>query len=238
VAYQPFHRLPDCTLAGVEALLRWDHPERGSIPPSEFIPVAEDSGLIIPIGEWVLDEACRQAVAWGETVVAVNISAIQLGHPGFVATVADALRRHALRPSRLILEVTETALIEDPDGAVRTLRALAELGVCIALDDFGTGYSSLSSLKRYPLAMIKLDRSFIADLRPGTADAAIVGSIVAMARSLELSTVAEGVETEQQRDHLRELGCEIAQGFLYSRPVPADEFARLLVRFPVSPGEG
>ena len=226
--YQPLISLGDDRVAHCEALVRWEHPQRGLVSPAEFVPVAEDSGLIIPMGEWVLDEACRQAAAWQPDGmrVAVNLSAVQVGQPGIADTVSKALARHALSPDRLTLEITETALIEDPDGAARTLEELAELGVHIALDDFGTGYSSLSSLKRFPLALIKLDRSFIADLRVGTRDAAIVESVVAMARSLGLATVAEGVETEQQREHLKELGCEYAQGFLFSRPVPAGELER------------
>jgi diguanylate cyclase (GGDEF)-like protein/PAS domain S-box-containing protein len=217
--FQPLVSLHDGGVRHCEALVRWEDPERGLVPPGEFIPVAEDSGLIIPIGEWVLEEACRQAAAWDSMCISVNLSAIQVGQPGIVQTVSGALERHALSPDRLILEITETALIEDPDGAALTLQALADLGVRIALDDFGTGYSSLSSLKRYPLALIKLDRSFIADLRPGTPDAVIVGSIVAMSRSLELATVAEGVETEEQVQALSDLGATYLQGYTLARPM-------------------
>jgi EAL domain-containing protein (putative c-di-GMP-specific phosphodiesterase class I) len=211
-----------------EALVRWQHPERGLIGPGDFIPVAEDSGLILPLGAWVIDEACRQAAAWGEDGVgiAVNASAVQVGQPGLPGIVAAALERHGVAPERITIEITETALIADPDGAAVTLQALRDLGVRIALDDFGTGYSSLSSLKRYPLDTIKLDRSFIADLNPGTRDAAIVSSLVAMADSLELATVGEGVETEEQRDQLKALGCRVAQGYLFARPLTPEDFER------------
>jgi EAL domain-containing protein (putative c-di-GMP-specific phosphodiesterase class I) len=228
LVYQPIISLEDGSVHHCEALVRWQHPERGLIGPADFIPVAEDSGLILPLGEWVLDEACRQAAEWGPDGVgiAVNASAVQVGQPGLPDVVAGALDRHGVAPERITIEITETALIADPDGAATTLEALRDLGVKIALDDFGTGYSSLSSLKRYPLDTIKLDRSFIADLNPGTRDAAIVGSLVAMAESLELATVGEGVETEEQREQLRALGCRVAQGYLFAKPLPPAEFAR------------
>jgi diguanylate cyclase (GGDEF)-like protein len=228
LVYQPIISLEDGSVHHCEALVRWDHPERGLLGPIEFIPVAEDSGLILPLGAWVINEACRQAAEWGETGVgiAVNASAVQVGQPGLPDIVSSALERHGVAPERLTIEITETALIADPDGAARTLEALHALGVQIALDDFGTGYSSLASLKRYPLDTIKLDRSFITDLQPGTRDAAIVGSLVAMADSLNLATVGEGVETEEQREQLKALGCRVAQGYLFARPLTPADFDR------------
>jgi diguanylate cyclase (GGDEF)-like protein/PAS domain S-box-containing protein len=237
LVYQPLVSLADGTIAHCEALVRWEHPERGLVAPGEFIPVAEESGLILPLGAWVLNEACRQAAEWADigVSIAVNLSAVQVGQPSLPDLVAETLERHGVAPERLIAEITETALIADPDRAARTLEALHALGVTIALDDFGTGYSSLSSLKRFPLHTIKLDRSFIHDLRPGTRDAAIVTSLVAMAESLGLVTVGEGVETEEQREQLAALGCRLAQGYLFARPLSAPEFERAYTSVRASP---
>ena len=195
--------------------------------------VAEECGLIIPLGEWALHEACRQAAAWDRPGVhpdlrtmrvAVNLSTVQVAQPNLPEVVAQALQRSGLPASRLTLEITESTLIDDPDHAARVLEALHALGVEVSLDDFGTGYSSLSSIKRYPLSAIKLDGSFIAGLAPGTPDAAIVSSVIDMAHALSLSIVAEGVETPGQRDHLRIIGCDVAQGHLFCRPQPAGDF--------------
>ncbi len=237
LVYQPLVSLDSGRSRRCEALLRWEHPERGTVLPSEFIPVAEASGLIVRIGEWVLREACRQVAAWraraahpdlAELRVAVNVSARQLIDERFAATVARALADGGLEPDGLVLEITETALIEDPDAAARTIRALNELGVAVALDDFGTGFSSLASIKQYPLAALKLDRSFVAELEPGSRDHSIVKAVVEMARSLGLRTVGEGVETAAQLAELQALGCEMAQGFLFSSPLEPEQFEELL----------
>lgn len=237
LVYQPLVSLDTGRSRRCEALLRWEHPERGTVLPGEFIPVAEASGLILRIGEWVLREACRQVAAWranaahpdlAELRVSVNVSARQLIEERFPATVASALADSGLTADGLVLEITETALIEDPDAAARTISALNDLGVHVALDDFGTGFSSLASLKRYPLAALKLDRSFVAGLEPGSRDHSIVKAVVEMARSLGLKTVGEGVETAAQLTQLRELGCEIAQGFLFSSALEPEQFEQLL----------
>lgn len=237
LVYQPLVSLDSGRSRRCEALLRWEHPERGTVLPGEFIPVAEASGLILRIGEWVLREACRQVAAWrahathpdlAELRVAVNVSARQLIEERFAATVASALEDSGLDPDGLVLEITETALIEDPDAAARTIRALNDIGVSVALDDFGTGFSSLASIKRYPLAALKLDRSFVAGLEPGSEDHSIVKAVVEMARSLGLKTVGEGVETAAQLTELRALGCDIAQGFLFSSALEPEQFEQLL----------
>ena len=230
--YQPIVDLAGGEIARSEALVRWRHPERGPIPPDEFIPVAEDSGLILPLGAWVMEEACRQMEEWSRTgppelaamSVAINLSALQVAQDGIVEMIGDALDRHGIEPGRLICEITESALITNPESAAQTLLELDALGVSVALDDFGTGYSSLASLKRFRLAAIKLDRSFIKDLTPSSRDAKILGSLVSMAESLGLGVVAEGVETAAQRRQLEEMGCQVAQGFLFGHPVAPDVF--------------
>jgi diguanylate cyclase (GGDEF)-like protein len=235
--YQPIVDLPTGAVTRCEALVRWEHPERGLVPPDEFIPVAEETGLILPLGAWVLDEACAQMAAWTaggapelvDVSVSVNLSALQVVQDGLAAQVGAALARHGVAPERLVCEITETALIRNPEAAEQTLLALEALGVGVALDDFGTGYSSLASLKRFSLQSIKLDRSFISDMTPGSRDAAIIGSLVTMADSLGLGVVAEGVETSGQCEQLRGMGCEVAQGYLFGRPVPAADFAERLV---------
>ena len=237
LAYQPILAVDGREIYRAEALLRWEHPELGVVSPADFIPVAEESGLIVRIGAWVIGEACRQAAAWMRSPdariaglrIAVNVSARQLANAGLVETVRTALARHGMPHRSLVLEITETALIDDPLRAAETLVALRDLGVIISLDDFGTGYSSLSSLKDFPLSAIKIDRSFIAGMAPGTREAAIVEGLLAMGRSLGLSTVAEGIETFEQLDQLVAMGCEYGQGYLISRPVAADELERLIV---------
>jgi EAL domain-containing protein (putative c-di-GMP-specific phosphodiesterase class I) len=247
IAYQPLIDLGDDTVGKCEALLRWTHPDHGSIPPGEFVPIAEQSGLILRLGAWVLDEVCRQLAAWRRSDlpelrrmrVAVNLSAVQIAHDGLVDEVAGALERHGVPPEQLVCEITETSLIADPASASRTLAALRELGIAVALDDFGTGYSSLASLKQYPLSTIKLDRSFICEMAPGNRDEAIVASVLDMARTLSLTTVAEGVETAAQRDTLRALGCDVGQGFLFSRPLPDERLdAWLAARTEAQPTKG
>jgi Amt family ammonium transporter len=234
--YQPAVSILDGRVVGVEALLRWEHPERGLVLPAEFIPVAEESGLIVPIGRWVVEEACRQADRWRrfgrETWLSLNLSAPQLSAPHLVDEVRGALRATSTDPSRLHLEITESALMADAEGAARAIRALKELGVRVSIDDFGTGYSSLTHLKRLAVDTLKIDRSFVDGLGREPEDTAIVMAVLGMANSLGLSVVAEGVETEEQLEALRDLGCTTAQGFLFARPEPADSVSRLLAARP------
>ena len=237
VAYQPFYALPSGAIAGVEALLRWDHPERGAIPPAEFIPVAEDSGLIVDLGELVLRTACREVARWQaetparELSVSVNVSARQMALTGMPGVVGAVLRESGLDPLSLALEITEGVLLEDTAATAETLQALRRLGVRLMLDDFGTGYSSLAYLRRHPIDALKIDRTFVADLgEQGDGDAAIVQAIVGMAKALGMRVVPEGVETAGQLERLTELGCDFAQGFHLSRPLPAAELEALLRR--------
>jgi diguanylate cyclase (GGDEF)-like protein/PAS domain S-box-containing protein len=235
VHYQPFWSLPDRGLAGVEALVRWEHPERGLVSPGEFIPVAEDSGLIVPIGTWVLREACRQLAAWrrehpaaADLKLRVNLSARQVAQPGLIDVVRAALDDHGVDPASLGLEITEGLLLQDSDAVGATLTGLKGLGIALVLDDFGTGYSSLSYLKRFPIDQLKIDRSFVFELEEREENRALVTAIVGMAGALGLSVVPEGVETEGQLAFLQNLGCEYAQGFLLARPLPPDQLAALL----------
>jgi EAL domain-containing protein (putative c-di-GMP-specific phosphodiesterase class I) len=235
VHYQPEVELETGRVVGVEALVRWAHPERGLVAPGEFIPVAEDTGLIAPIGEWVLREACRQARVWqgeyGDAPIrmAVNLSGRQLAREGLRDTVANALADADLSPELLCLEITESALAEDPAAARETLRSLKRLGVCLAIDDFGVGFSSLSQIRQLPpVDVIKIDRSFVSGLGRNREDEAIVASVISLARALEVETIGEGVETAEHARALRELGCDHAQGFLFSRPVPPAELGELL----------
>jgi diguanylate cyclase (GGDEF)-like protein len=217
--YQPFADTATLEVIGFEALLRWDHPERGRIPPSDFVPLAEESGLIVPIGSWVLAVACAEAVSWDQPlVISVNLSPAQFVQPGIVQTVADVLRQTGLPPNRLELEITEGTLMADTQNALRILTSLKALGVKIAMDDFGTGYSSLSYLRKFPFDKIKIDRSFINDAEDNSEAETIVQAIIAMSRSLRLYVTAEGVETKQQLAMLRDLGCNFVQGYLLGRP--------------------
>jgi diguanylate cyclase (GGDEF)-like protein len=227
--YQPLLHLEDGQISCCEALLRWRHPERGTISPADFIPVAEETGLINDLGHWVLNTACREAVNWPDHVhVAVNVSPIQFKSETLALNVATALAASGLSASRLELEITEAVLIRDDDVALEILHQLRELGVSIALDDFGTGYSSLSYLQRFPFDKIKIDRAFIKDLAATGASSTIVQAVVNIATASEMTTTAEGVETEQQRNLLRILGCTEMQGFLFSRPVSAADIRQLL----------
>ncbi|WP_198320998.1 putative bifunctional diguanylate cyclase/phosphodiesterase [Azohydromonas aeria] len=225
--YQPQVQAGDAGVRGVEALLRWRHPQHGAVSPAEFIPIAEAAGLMPQLGEWVLREACRHARAWPASLqVSVNVSATQLGDPRFLARVEAAAL--GLPAGRIELEVTESALIDDPDAAVRTLNALRAQGFRIALDDFGTGYSALSYLRRFRFDTLKIDRSFVRDLAVNGESRVIVDTILAMARELGLSAVAEGVETADQVRMLRERGCAALQGFLISRPLPPQQLPSFL----------
>lgn len=235
LAYQPIVSLCDESIACVEALLRWDHPERGAIPPSEFVRVAEESGLIERIGRWVLERACRQAAEWDKLRpdaaplgIAVNLSPLQLSHDDFPRVVAEVLSRSGLDPSRLSLEITETLLLGEAKPISEVLRTLKRIGVRLVLDDFGIGYSSLGYLSRLPLDALKVDRSFVAALGSDSSDSAITEAIIAMARALSLEVVGEGAETAAQVAELKRLGCEFVQGYIFSEPLPAAEIAALL----------
>ncbi|MHB1444086.1 MAG: putative bifunctional diguanylate cyclase/phosphodiesterase [Acidimicrobiales bacterium] len=228
--YQPLVGLPHGRLEGVEALIRWNHPTRGLLGPGEFIKVAEETGLVVEIGQWVLDTACTQLAEWqtsgGPRRMAVNLSARQLTSPGFINGVAAALGSSGAEPGRLTLELTESLLMADTVTAQSVLGALRGLGVRIALDDFGTGYSSLSYLHQFPIDCLKVDKSFVDGLGTADGDSSVVSGIVGLASALGLTVVAEGVETAVQAHLLSDLGCEMAQGFFFGRPMPADELAR------------
>jgi diguanylate cyclase (GGDEF)-like protein/PAS domain S-box-containing protein len=219
---------------GAEALIRWRHPERGLVSPAEFIPLAEETGLILPIGQWVLETACAQIKTWQQDaqtrdiVLAVNVSAKQFRQTSFVIQVQDVIQRHAINPMLLKLELTESLLLEDVEDTIASMNLLKEFGVQFSLDDFGTGYSSLQYLKRLPLDQLKIDRSFIRDLASDNGDRAIVRTIIAMAHSLSLNIIAEGVETEEQRQLLLNKGCIHYQGYLFSKPIPIEQFEALL----------
>ena len=228
--YQPVVELDGETTVGVEALIRWQHPDQGLVSPYRFIPVAEESGLIIPIGAWVLEQACHQLRDWNlegregpQGSVEVNLSARQIDDPRIVETVERILSRTGLSPEYLTLEITESALMEDAAAALEVLRALKEIGVLLAIDDFGTGYSSLSYLQRFPLDILKVDRLFVEALGVNAEGEEIVSAVINLAHALGLQVVAEGVETVEQLQILRSLECDLAQGFLFSRPLPATE---------------
>jgi EAL domain-containing protein (putative c-di-GMP-specific phosphodiesterase class I) len=234
--YQPIVCLSTGEIVGVEALVRWQHPEWGLVLPARFIAEAEASGLIVDLGEQVLDMACRQLVAWRSGPLrehesfqlAVNVSARQLAEPGLVAHVDDTIRALGIDPSWLHLEVTETALVTDVEASITRLNALKALGVTLAIDDFGTGRASLSYLHRYPVDVVKIDRSFVASLGSGGQADAVSRAVIQFAHDLQMTTVAEGVELAEQINLLRVLGCDLAQGYYFSRPLPADELLPLL----------
>jgi EAL domain-containing protein (putative c-di-GMP-specific phosphodiesterase class I) len=219
---------------GAEALVRWRHPRRGLISPAEFIPLAESSGLMTPLGDWVLRSACAQLVRWAardataHLVLAVNVSASQFEHPGFVARVLAIVEQSGAEPSRLKLELTESMLAHDLEDIIAKMGALKARGIGFSLDDFGTGYSSLSYLRRLPLDQLKIDQSFVREMLTTSKDAAIAETVIALGRSLGLNVIAEGVETAAQRQFLADLGCLAYQGYLFSRPLPVAEFDALL----------
>jgi diguanylate cyclase (GGDEF)-like protein len=235
LTYQPIVDLRTGEMRGVEALVRWQHATRGLIAPTVFIPVAERTGAIIPLGAWVLETACRQLVAWrtlwwterwdpaNRPSVSVNISSKQLQESDFVTTVADILARTNAPADCITLEITESVIMRDTEASLQSLQALKALGVRLAIDDFGTGYSSLSYLQRFPVDVIKIDRAFVEGVSRGGADAALARTILTLGQTLGLQTVAEGVETEPERVQLERLGCVLAQGYLFARPKPADE---------------
>ena len=233
--YQPIINVDDERIVGVEALLRWQHPQRGTIPPLDFVPQLEETGLIVPVGEWALEEACRQVTAWdkafpkiGPLRVSVNVSPRQLVQAHFGDVVTRVLQRTDTRPSQLCLEITEAALMGDVVAAWSELRKVKALGVALAIDDFGTGYSSVSYVRNFALDSLKIDQSFVRALSACAEDTAIVKAVIHMAHALSLNTVAEGVETPEQLALLRELGCDYAQGYLFARPQPPTAIEGLL----------
>ena len=230
VYYQPQARI-DGEIIGFEALARWQHPTRGLVPPDTFIPIAEESGLIHPIGEWILREACREAASWPKPLhIAINLSPVQFRHGDLAGLVHQVLIDTALAPGRLEFEITESVLIDDLPRALSILRRLKALGVRIAMDDFGTGYSSLSNLQAFPFDKIKIDRSFISDLERNAQSATIVRAVIALGRGLNLPVVAEGVETRAQLEFLASEACSEVQGFLLGRPLPIANYAELVGR--------
>lgn len=231
--YQPLVDLSTGAVNGVEALIRWRHPELGMVPPGDFIPMAEETGLITPIGEWVLKTACIQGMEWRKTGlspirIGVNLSAHQLRKKDIVGTIRDILDETGFDPHCLELEVTESAVMHNPEAAVNTLNSFKAMGIQIAIDDFGTGYSSLSYLKRFPIDVLKIDRSFVKDISTDSDDAAITMAVIAMAEQLKLKTIAEGVETQEQLKFLRDNTCDEIQGYLVSPPVPAEKVIQFL----------
>jgi EAL domain-containing protein (putative c-di-GMP-specific phosphodiesterase class I) len=223
VQYQPIVDLATGKTVSVEALVRWEHPSRGRIPPIQFIPLAEDTGLIVPLGRHVLEQACtRVSTRYPDIEAQVNMSAIELEQPDLIETIVGVLERTGIAPGRLVLEVTETLLVKDADRGVETLSQLRELGVQISLDDFGTGYSSLSYLRNLPLDSLKIAREFIEDIATSEHDAAFVRLIVGLAKTIGLKVVAEGIETRTQLDLLREMGCDLGQGYYFAKPMDDD----------------
>ena len=240
VHYQPVIDLTSSEMTGVEALVRWEHPSRGQLSPAEFIPCAEESGMIVDVGRCVLRLACEQAVAWNlpplGLTLAVNLSARQLASPSLLDDIAAILEESGMWPGSLVLEVTETTIMHDVEAAIERLRALKDLGVRLAIDDFGTGYSSLSYLRKMPVDILKIDRSFVSDLHDSNASAAIVHSLIELGATLELELIAEGVELQEQLVALLAQHCTLAQGFLFARPMRAEDLeARLLAAAPAHP---
>ena len=234
VFYQPKVQISDERIVGMEALVRWRHPDLGLISPAQFIPVAEETGLIVEIGRWVLQRSCRDAVQWQKDglpaiVMAVNLSPRQFRDPNLFQDVLGALAESGLQPQNLELELTESMLMENADESVKTLRALKERGIKISIDDFGTGYSSLAYLKRFPIDALKIDRSFINEVNTNPDDASIATSIILMGRALRLKVIAEGVETRNQLSFLRVMQCDQVQGYLFSPPVPEPKARELLI---------
>jgi EAL domain-containing protein (putative c-di-GMP-specific phosphodiesterase class I) len=241
--YQPIVKLVSGETVGVEALCRWRHPVRGLVGPDEFIPLAEETGYIHALGLWVLREACRQAVEWNAVegrvdplMMGVNLSGRQLDQPDLVEQVASVLAETGLRPNLLVLEITETILMQDLEGTVSKLGALRKLGVRLSVDDFGTGYSSLQYLRRFPLDSLKIAKSFVDGVAGPSQDAAVARAIVDLGSTFQLRVVAEGVETLDQHAQLLLLGCDLGQGYLFARPAPASEITPMLARRRVVPG--
>jgi EAL domain-containing protein (putative c-di-GMP-specific phosphodiesterase class I) len=232
LVYQPKVDLTTWSVVGVEALLRWRHPSRGWISPTEFIPIAEETGLIVALGEWVIDKVCRQLEDWQakglDINIAINVSGEQFRAADFANLVLQAARKRGVRPGNLELEITESLLMRNVDETIAALTAVREAGIRVSVDDFGTGYSSLSYLKDFPLDSVKIDRSFVRDLHESKDDAAICAAIIAMARELNLKIIAEGVESEEQLEFLRRQGCDQIQGFIFSKPLLPAALEKLL----------
>ncbi|MBV9494220.1 MAG: EAL domain-containing protein, partial [Acidobacteria bacterium] len=240
VHYQPIFDLRSGSVTGMEALLRWRHPELGNVPPATFIPLAESTGVMVPIGSWAMREACRQARAWHDAglkhlSLAVNLSVQQLQSPDLLQRVGEILKETGLPPRLLELEITESSAMQNPETSIRTLYELKKLGLRISLDDFGTGHSSLAYLKRFPIDTLKIDQSFVRDINSDPDTAAIVTAIIAMAHSLRLKVIAEGVEFSDQAAFLRRYGCDQMQGYLIKPPVPSAEFLGFVSEVAVAP---
>jgi diguanylate cyclase (GGDEF)-like protein/PAS domain S-box-containing protein len=234
VHYQPQVTIPDFHLVGMEALVRWRHPSLGLLYPSEFVPLAEDSGLILALGEWVMRDACLQNKAWQDAGLApmrlsVNFSARQFQQPSFISSVAEILKETNLDPRWLEFEITESSIMKEPEQAIEKLHELKLMGIRVAIDDFGTGYSSLNYLKRFPIDTLKIDKTFVADVCKDPHDTAIVRAIITLGHALDLTVIAEGVETQEQLRYLSSLGCDVVQGFLFSKSLPAPVFEELLL---------
>jgi diguanylate cyclase (GGDEF)-like protein len=245
VQYQPIVKLETGAIIGAEALVRWKHPTRGMIPPMQFIPLAEETGLVVPLGGWVLRQACLQLAEWqklrggGEPfVMNVNLSSRQLVRDGITDEVAAAVDESGIRASWLVLEVTETVLMADPVAAAAALGSIRDLGVRVALDDFGSGYSSLSHLRRFPIDIVKIDKSFVDDVAQEGVESAIARGIIELGRAMHLQTVAEGIEVPEQADMLRTLGCDLGQGYLFARPLDASVLSERLAAEAANGGAG
>jgi predicted signal transduction protein with EAL and GGDEF domain len=228
--YQPVVNVESNRITGFEALIRWNHPAQGMIAPVTFIPLAEEIGFIVPLGEWVIRQACATAARWPEDIhVAVNISAVQFRNPGLMQVIVGALAASGLHPTRLEIEITETVLLTNKEATLAVLHQLRALGIRIAMDDFGTGYSSLTYLQCFPFDKIKIDRSFVKDITENTGSLNIVRAVAALAHGMGMTATAEGVETPEQLDTIKSEGCTEMQGFLFSRPLPAHEIERLFL---------
>jgi EAL domain-containing protein (putative c-di-GMP-specific phosphodiesterase class I) len=236
-AWQPLVRLSDGTVTGFEVLLRWNHAQMGAVPPTRFVAVAEETGLIGPLGDWVLEDVCRTACGWRDRGILpsdirlhINLSPRQLQQPGIVDGIRESLSRYALPGDLFGLEITETAVMADPHSSAIKLRALKDLGLSLSVDDFGTGYSSLGYLQRFPIDALKIDRSFIGGMGDGDKNTEIVRAVAALGRELHMNVVAEGVETAAQAGMLEALGCDLAQGYYFARPMPRHRATALLAR--------
>jgi EAL domain-containing protein (putative c-di-GMP-specific phosphodiesterase class I) len=228
--YQPVVNLASNEISGFEALIRWNHPTKGLISPAAFIPLAEEIGFIVPMGEWVVRQACATAARWPDNLhIAVNISAVQFRNPGLMQVITGALAASGLHPSRLEIEITETVLLHSKEATLAVLHQLRALGIRIAMDDFGTGYSSLTYLQSFPFDKIKIDRSFVKDITENSGSLNIVRAVAALANGMGMTATAEGVETKEQLDRIASEGCTEMQGFLFSKPLPAREIERLFL---------